>query len=49
MRKAGEWVFAGTLNQKGSFQFTAEQVGGNTILAQIIRMVQEAHGQHKIE
>ncbi|RIV17571.1 Cu(2+)-exporting ATPase [Fibrisoma montanum] len=43
-KKAGERVFAGTVNQKGSFQFTAEQVGGNTILAQIIRMVQEAQG-----
>ncbi|CCH54365.1 heavy metal translocating P-type ATPase [Fibrisoma limi BUZ 3] len=43
-KKAGDRVFAGTVNQKGSFQFIAEQVGGNTILAQIIRMVQEAQG-----
>jgi Cu2+-exporting ATPase len=41
-RNAG--VFAGTINQKGSFQFKAEKVGGDTILAQIIRMVQEAQG-----
>lgn len=40
----GEKVFAGTINQKGSFQFKAEKVGGDTILAQIIKMVQEAQG-----
>ncbi|NOZ48118.1 MAG: copper-translocating P-type ATPase [Chlorobi bacterium] len=41
---AGEKVFAGTVNQKGSFQFKAEKVGGNTVLAQIIKMVEEAQG-----
>lgn len=41
---AGEKVFAGTINQKGSFQFEALKVGGDTILAQIIKMVQEAQG-----
>lgn len=40
----GEKVFAGTVNQKGSFQFTAEKVGGETLLSQIIKMVQEAQG-----
>jgi P-type Cu2+ transporter len=40
----GERVFAGTINQKGSFQFKAEKVGGDTILAHIIKMVQEAQG-----
>lgn len=40
----GEKVFAGTINQKGSFEFKAEKVGGDTILAQIIKMVQEAQG-----
>ena len=39
-----ERVFAGTVNQKGSFQFTAEKVGGETLLSQIIKMVQEAQG-----
>lgn len=43
-KKAGEKVFAGTVNQKGSFQFEAQKVGGDTILAQIIKMVQEAQG-----
>ncbi|WP_295124370.1 heavy metal translocating P-type ATPase [uncultured Chitinophaga sp.] len=40
----GDKVFAGTLNQKGSFQLKAEKVGADTVLAQIIRMVQEAQG-----
>lgn len=35
-------VFAGTINQKGSFQFRAEKVGSDTLLSQIIRMVREA-------
>ncbi|WP_339667003.1 heavy metal translocating P-type ATPase [Maribacter arcticus] len=39
-----EKVFAGTINQKGSFQFIAEKVGGETLLSQIIKMVQEAQG-----
>ncbi|MBC9794695.1 heavy metal translocating P-type ATPase [Sinomicrobium weinanense] len=39
-----EKVFAGTINQKGSFQFKAIKVGRETMLAQIIRMVQEAQG-----
>lgn len=43
-KKTGEKVFAGTINQKGSFQFTADKVGGDTVLAQIIKMVQEAQG-----
>ncbi|OJW77710.1 MULTISPECIES: heavy metal translocating P-type ATPase [unclassified Spirosoma] len=43
-KQAGEAVFAGTINQKGSFRFRADKVGGDTILAQIIRMVQEAQG-----
>jgi P-type Cu2+ transporter len=37
-------VFAGTINQKGSFQFRADKVGGDTLLAHIIKMVQEAQG-----
>jgi Cu2+-exporting ATPase len=43
-KKAGSPVFAGTINQKGSFRFTAEKVGGGTLLAQIIQMVQDAQG-----
>jgi Cu2+-exporting ATPase len=37
-------VFAGTINQKGSLRFRAEKVGGDTVLAQIIKMVREAQG-----
>ncbi len=37
-------VFAGTINQKGSFQFRAQKVGGDTLLAHIIKMVQQAQG-----
>jgi Cu2+-exporting ATPase len=40
----GNKVFAGTINQKGSFVFKAEKVGGDTVLGQIIKMVQDAQG-----
>lgn len=43
-KRAGDSVFAGTVNQKGSFRFVAKKVGGETFLAQIIKMVQEAQG-----
>lgn len=43
-KTANKRVFAGTINQKGSFQFVAQKVGGDTLLAQIIKMVQEAQG-----
>ncbi|MBR5542381.1 MAG: heavy metal translocating P-type ATPase [Bacteroides sp.] len=37
-------VYAGTINQKGAFHFVAEKIGRDTLLAQIIRMVQDAQG-----
>jgi Cu2+-exporting ATPase len=43
-KAAGEKVFAGTINQKGSFQFEAKKVGSDTMLAHIIKMVQQAQG-----
>lgn len=43
-KNIGAPVFAGTINQKGSFTFKAEKVGGETLLAQIIQQVQEAQG-----
>ena len=43
-KKPGEKVFAGTINQKGSFRFRAQEVGTGTVLSQIIRLVQEAQG-----
>ena len=43
-KSEGEKVFAGTVNQKGSFHFKAEKVGKDTFLSQIITRVQEAQG-----
>ena len=43
-KQVGAHVFAGTINQKGSFHFRAEKVGKDTLLAHIIRMVQDAQG-----
>ena len=43
-KRVGAHVFAGTINQKGSFRFRAEKVGKDTLLAHIIRMVQDAQG-----
>ncbi|MGE0568393.1 MAG: heavy metal translocating P-type ATPase [Bacteroidia bacterium] len=37
-------VFAGTINQKGSFRFIVEKVSKETVLAHIIDMVQKAQG-----
>lgn len=44
LKEMGAKVFAGTINQQGSFRFRAEKVGADTVLAQIIKMVQEAQG-----
>ena len=44
LKKGSEKVFAGTINQKGSFQFKAVKVGKETMLAQIIKTVQDAQG-----
>lgn len=43
-KQSGEKVFAGTINQKGTFLFIADKIGSDTMLAQIIRMVQDAQG-----
>lgn len=43
-KNIGDNVFSGTINQKGSFQFKATKVGGETLLSQIIKMVQDAQG-----
>lgn len=43
-RKAGDKVFAGTIVKQGCLRFRARQVGAGTMLAQIIKMVQEAQG-----
>lgn len=44
LKEKGSKVYAGTINQKGSFRFVAEKVGSDTVLAQIIKMVQDAQG-----
>lgn len=43
-KQKGSKVFAGTINQKGAFRFIADKIGQDTLLAQIIRMVQDAQG-----
>ncbi|WP_275542385.1 heavy metal translocating P-type ATPase [Inquilinus limosus] len=40
----GAEVVGGTINKTGSFSFRATRVGGETVLAQIIRMVEQAQG-----
>ena len=42
LKDAGKDVFAGTVNQKGSFVYRAQKVGSETLLSQIIQMVGEA-------
>lgn len=41
-KSSGAKVFTGTVNQSGSFSIKAEKVGGDTVLAQIIKTVQDA-------
>lgn len=43
-KEKGSKVVGGTVNQDGAFQFIAEKVGKDTMLAQIIRTVEEAQG-----
>ena len=44
LKRPNDTVFSGTINQKGSFQLRTEKVGSETLLAQIIKMVQDAQG-----
>src|ERR1700694_5833662 len=39
---SGDTVIGGTLNQTGAFRFRATRVGKDTVLAQIMRLVQQA-------
>ncbi|MEK7105794.1 MAG: heavy metal translocating P-type ATPase, partial [Patescibacteria group bacterium] len=43
-KKVGDSIVAGTINTTGSFTFKATKVGSETLLAQIIKMVEEAQG-----
>ncbi|MCK9561199.1 MAG: heavy metal translocating P-type ATPase [Bacteroidales bacterium] len=44
LKNENDTVFAGTINQKGSFQCKATKVGNETLLAHIIKTVQDAQG-----
>ncbi len=43
-KNVGDNVIGATINRTGSFEFRAVKVGGETVLAQIIRLVEEAQG-----
>jgi P-type Cu+ transporter len=43
-KRAGDAITGGTINKTGSFTYRAEKVGSDTVLAQIIRMVESAQG-----
>lgn len=45
-KKVGDKVIGATINQNGSFVFTAEKVGSDTMLAQIIAIVKQAQNSH---
>jgi len=42
LKEPGDKLYSGTINQQGSLQLTAEKVGADTVLAHIIRAVQDA-------
>jgi Cu2+-exporting ATPase len=44
VKRKGDKVYAGTLNQNGALNVVAEKVGGDTVLSAIIRMVRDAQG-----
>jgi Cu+-exporting ATPase len=43
-KKPGDTVIGGTLNTTGAFRFRATKVGADTVLQQIVRLVQQAQG-----
>ncbi|MDR1940567.1 MAG: heavy metal translocating P-type ATPase [Clostridiales bacterium] len=43
-KKTGDKVFAASINKNGAFRFEATKVGGETALAQIIKLVEDAQG-----
>lgn len=44
LKQEGSMVYAGTINQKGSFNYRADKVGSQTMLSHIINMVKQAQG-----
>lgn len=43
-KKPGDLVVGATINKQGNFKFTATKVGSDTLLSQIIKMVEDAQG-----
>ncbi len=43
-KKSGDRVIGATINKTGTFKFEATKVGRDTVLAQIVKMVEEAQG-----
>lgn len=43
-KEEGDKVIGGTINKQGRFKFAATKIGSDTLLANIIRMVEEAQG-----
>ncbi len=43
-KKAGDSIIGATINKTGTFKFEATKVGKDTVLSQIVRLVQEAQG-----
>jgi Cu+-exporting ATPase len=43
-KSVGDKVIGATLNRNGAFRFRVEDVGSNTVLSRIIRLVQQAQG-----
>ncbi|MCD1294386.1 copper-translocating P-type ATPase [Methanocella sp. CWC-04] len=43
-KKEGDTVIGATINKTGSFKFRATKIGRDTVLSQIIKMVEEAQG-----
>ncbi len=43
-KKAGDQVIGATINKTGAFEFRADKVGADTMLSQIVKMVEEAQG-----
>lgn len=44
-KKAGDTVIGGTINKEGILQIRAEKVGNDTVLSQIVRLVEDAMGK----
>ncbi len=43
-KKIGDFIVGATINKQGNFKFKATKIGSDTVLAQIIKMVEDAQG-----